>query len=144
MGNLQEFSAFRVMGGPAAFATQKVAYPLEYFSERECVLDCRVPGGIEIEDGAQVGWFVKIITLSHNVGENRFGELVGRRTVIRKGAFVAAFSVLYNCEIGEGAVVAIGSVVRSMKVDPWTMVEGNPARAFKRRRPDGTWERVAP
>ena len=143
MDTIQEYSGFRVLGGQDGFATQKIAYPLEYFSQRECVLDCRSPGAIEIEDGAHIGWFVRFICVSHNVGQNRFGELITRRVVVRKGAFVAAYATLYNCEIGEGSVVALGAVVRSMSVEPWTMVEGNPARPFRRRRKDGTWEKIA-
>jgi len=46
--------------------------------------------------------------------------------------------VLYNCHVGEGAVVSVGSVVRSRDVPPWTMVEGNPARIIARYE-EGEW-----
>jgi maltose O-acetyltransferase len=39
--------------------------------------------------------------------------------------------LLKGVVIGEGAVVAAGSVV-TKDVEPWTMVAGNPARVIKR------------
>ena len=56
----------------------------------------------------------------------------GRPIQIDKGAFVAAFCTLYNCHIEEGAVVAVGSVVRSQTVKAYTIVAGNPARVIAR------------
>ena len=40
--------------------------------------------------------------------------------------------VLPGVTIGEGAVVAAGSVV-TKDVEPWTVVGGNPARFIKKR-----------
>jgi acetyltransferase-like isoleucine patch superfamily enzyme len=52
--------------------------------------------------------------------------------IVDKGAWIGSNSVLYNCHIGEGAIVAIGTVVRSQEVKPWVMVAGNPARVMAR------------
>ena len=103
-----------------------------YFLERDCWIDCRVPGMIEIDQTAEIGWEVKMVAMSHDINPGMFGRLVGRRIKIGPKAFVAGFALLYNCVIGEGSIVAVGAVVRSRIVPPWTMVEGNPARAFKR------------
>ncbi len=103
-----------------------------YFRERDCWLDCREPDMLHISPEANIGWEVILITQSHDVNPGCFGRLVGRKIIIHKNAFIAGFVLLYNCEIGEGAVVAAGSVVRSQKVEPWTMVAGNPAVPIKR------------
>jgi acetyltransferase-like isoleucine patch superfamily enzyme len=125
------------------FSKQRIAYPEDYFRSRDCWLDCRISDGIEIEDGAQIGWCVRIICATHNPAPGMFNEVTGRRVVIRRNAFVGGFALLYNCEIGEGAVVACGSVVRCCRVEPWTMVEGNPAKPFKRLNPiSQKWERI--
>jgi acetyltransferase-like isoleucine patch superfamily enzyme len=58
--------------------------------------------------------------------------VVLRPVIIDDYAWIASDVVLYNCHIGEGAVVSVGSVVRSRDVPPWTMVEGNPARIIAR------------
>lgn len=87
---------------------------------------------IEIDPSANIGWEVKMIVLTHNPMPGMFGNVTARPIKIGPHAFIAGFCILYNCEIGEGAIVAVGSVVRSMKVEPWTMVAGNPAKPIKR------------
>lgn len=63
----------------------------------------------------------------------RYDEgVVLRPVVVDDYAWIGSDAVLYNCHVGEGAVVAVGSVVRSRDVPPWTMVEGNPARIIAR------------
>lgn len=112
------------------FRQQKIGHPQSYFEQRDCWVDCRTPGMLEIDKEANIGWCVNFITLSHNVDPGMFGQTVARKIKIGKHAFIAAFATLYNCEIGEGAVVACGTVVRSQDVRPWTMVAGNPAKVI--------------
>ena len=51
-------------------------------------------------------------------------------TIIKKGAWIAAGSIiLVGVIVGENSVVAAGSVVNT-NVDPFTVVAGNPARAY--------------
>ena len=60
-------------------------------------------------------------------------ELVHAPIVIGRDAWVAARAiVLLGLTIGNGAVVAAGSVV-TKDVEPWTVVGGNPARIIKKR-----------
>lgn len=73
-----------------------------------------------------------ICTASHDVRSETF-ELVTKPIKIGDMAWVAGRAiVLPGVTIGEGAVVAAGSVV-TKDVEPWTVVGGNPARTLKRR-----------
>jgi hypothetical protein len=103
--------------------------PQKYFEDRFTWLDCRGPLKIEF---CNFGWCVRVATLSHDP-DNYDKGVVPKPVIIHKNAWIASWAILYNCEIGEGAVVAIGAVVASMKVPPNTMVSGNPARIVKRR-----------
>ena len=69
--------------------------------------------------------------VSHHPGKYDQGVVL-RPVIIDDYAWIASDTVLYNCHIGEGAVVSVGSVVRSRDVPPWTMVEGNPAQVIAR------------
>jgi len=48
--------------------------------------------------------------------------------VVQKGAWIGSRAILYNCTIEEGAIVAAGAVVKSMRVPAHTVVDGNPAQ----------------
>jgi acetyltransferase-like isoleucine patch superfamily enzyme len=132
---------WRIMGDEAGFARQKIGMPIGYFQDRDCWLDCRGDGLIQIDPEANIGFGVTMFTMSHLPTVGALGPLVGRPVIIRRNAWVASRAILYNCEIGEGAIVALGSVVRSMRVEPYTMVAGNPARVIGRV-VGGRWERV--
>jgi acetyltransferase-like isoleucine patch superfamily enzyme len=101
----------------------------EHLFERDVFIDCRGP--IIIEKGARIGWRVQILTLGHELTDA--WPVVPRGVTIKRGAWIGAFSILYNCYIGEGAVVAVGSVVRSCDVLPYTMVAGNPCQVIGRK-----------
>src|SRR5262245_33140435 len=137
---LQVIMGFHIMGD---FGSQHIGLSRQYFEERDCWIDCREPGLITIDPKANIGWRVSIICVSHDTQPGYFGRLTKRPTIIEKDAFICANVTLYNCTIGEGAIVAIGSVVRSMIVPPWTMVEGNPAVPIKKYNHDTKqWERI--
>ncbi len=102
---------------------------------------------IELGEGCTISSFVRILThdwspytIGRGMGmafEKPFG--VFRGVKVGRFAFVGTCSVLMpGAEIGEGAVVGAGSVVRG-KVEPWTIVTGSPAepvgdsRAYLRR-----------
>jgi acetyltransferase-like isoleucine patch superfamily enzyme len=61
--------------------------------------------------------------------------------IVEAGAWICSYAILYNCHIGENAIVAIGAVVRSRNVPDGTMVEGNPARVIARLVND-KWEYI--
>lgn len=117
--------------------------PQSYFEQRDCFLDCREPDMLHISPEVNIGYENHLITQTHDVTPGKFGALSGRPIFIHDWAFITSFCTLYNCEIGEGAVVAVGSVVRSMKVAPWTMVAGNPAKVIKvYNHATSKWEKV--
>ena len=68
---------------------------------------------------------------SHDFRAENF-DLVTKPITVRKGSWVAAQAfVAPGVEIGEGSMVAAGSVV-SENVPPKTLVRGNPAVVVKR------------
>lgn len=117
-------------------STQHIGLPKKYFEERNIWLDCRSPGMITIDADARFGYGVKIITESHDTID--FDKVVARPTTIEAKAWIASFAILYNCHIETGAIVAVGTVVRSQRVKSWTMVAGNPARVIAKFY-DGQW-----
>ena len=73
-----------------------------------------------------------ICTASHNIHYPSLPLKVAPIT-ISDGVWIGARSiVLPGVTIGEGAIVAAGSVV-TKDVDAWTIVGGNPARIIKKR-----------
>lgn len=73
-----------------------------------------------------------ICTASHDFTSPIF-ELVTKPIVIGDSAWITSRAiVLPGVTIGEGAVVAAGSVV-TKDIEPWTVVGGNPAAPLKRR-----------
>ena len=115
-----------------------VQLPKEYFLTRGCFIDAR--GTLEIDDTSTWGIGVKIITKSHDIAyNNTVGKVVDRPVVVKANAWIGSFSLLYNCIIGEGSVVAAGSVVRSCEIMPGVMVAGNPAQKIAARNDNGKW-----
>jgi len=114
-----------------------------YFDIRHTWLDCR--GTLKIDAKSHWGFYVKVITCSHDITSgvdiamaSAIGELVDRPVIVGKHAWIGSGSLLYNCIVREGAVVAVGSVVRSCEVAPWVIVAGNPAKVIARWA-DGAW-----
>lgn len=117
-----------------------VRRPWSYFETRLTYLDCRGP--LEVHEESHWGFGVTVLTLSHDISRGVAGfmdELVDRPVIVKKGTWIASGVLLYNCIIGEGAVVAIGSVVRSCEVAPKTMVAGNPAEVVARWSDEDGW-----
>jgi acetyltransferase-like isoleucine patch superfamily enzyme len=115
-----------------------------YYNERGIRIDTR--GTLQIHPESRWGFFVTVITLSHQRSKNDHlidGALVDRPVIVDKDAWICSNAVLYNCHIGEGAIVSVGAVVRSQEVKPRVMVAGNPARVIARQI-DGEWVYVNP
>ena len=117
--------------------TPGLGHPAQYYTERDCVIDCRGP--LDISPLSNWGIGVRVITETHDT--EAFGAVVYRPVVVAAGAWICSYAILYNCSIGENAIVAIGAVVRSMSVPANAMVEGNPARIVKVFM-DGRWKRL--
>lgn len=113
-----------------------------YYGMRRVYLDQR--GWLDIDPSSMWGFDVTVITASHH-NRNIKGGMRQRLVAVGAHAWIASNVVLYNCIVGEGAIVAVGSVVRSCEVAPWTMVAGNPACVIARcpgRAPGMPWEYV--
>src|SRR5690606_8511807 len=96
-------------------------------------------GGLLIDDGTIIGPRVTILTSNHNFdsldlqrvpydGKNRL-----KQVTICKNVWIGAnVSRVPGVTIGEGSVIAMGSVV-TKDVRPYTVVGGNPAVVIKYR-----------
>lgn len=82
-----------------------------------------------IENNVQIGNNVVIVDHNHDY-INRSGYKTGN-VIIGKNVWIGANSVILpNVEIGEGAVIAAGSIV-TKDVCAYTVVGGNPAKIIK-------------
>ena len=89
----------------------------EYGSDTTLLLDTSQPHLITLEDNCVLS--LRVVILAH-FRENR-GVKIERNAFVGAGALI-----LPNVTIGEGAVVAAGSVV-TRSVPPLLLVQGNPA-----------------
>lgn len=94
-------------------------------------------GGVYIGDRTMVGYYTHILSRNHRIPSDR-GRIFGAGhidlpIVIGKDVWIGANCVLLaGVTIGEGAVVAAGSVV-TKSVEPFTIVGGNPSKLLKTR-----------
>ena len=87
---------------------------------------------ITIGNRVCIGEDVRLLTGSHSLTSPSF-DLITKPITIKDNVWVATGAiVLPGVTIGEGAVVAAGSVV-TKDVEPWTVVGGNPAKFIKKR-----------
>lgn len=99
---------------------------------------CEIGPGVSIDSYSMLGPGVRIIGNDHvfdKVGTPIIfsGRPDFRETHIGKDAWIGAQAiVIAGCTIGDGAIVAAGSVV-TRNVPPFTVVGGIPARHIKRR-----------
>ena len=94
-------------------------------------------GGVSIGDRTLVGYGTSILSANHRIPEKP-GRIFdagheNAAVAIANDVWIGAnCTILPGVEIGEGAVVAAGSVV-TKAVAPFTMVGGVPARVIKKR-----------
>lgn len=125
-----------------AFTLEKAGHHAGYYAVRRTYLDFR--GSLSIHPGSGWGSWIVVITWSHDVSTGTIVEgedmsrVVDRPVIVDEGAFIGSRAILYNCHIKHHAIVACGAVVRNMTVEPYTIVEGNPARPIKKF-VDGKW-----
>ena len=116
---------------------EAIGKPLSYFHLRNIFLDCR--GKLSIHPASEWGWFVTVITASHDISSGQYaGGPIERSVTVGEYAWICSNALLYNCHVKHHGIVACGAVVRNMTVEPYTIVEGNPARPT-RRYADGQW-----
>ncbi len=99
-------------------------------------------GGFEIQDGSGIAYGTAVISEDHEIGDPRIPireqPKIPAKVTIEKQVWVAAnCTILKGVTIGEGSVVAAGSVV-TRSVPPYSIVGGNPARVMRKRKlPEG-------
>ena len=92
--------------------------------QMNCFLDGR--GGLTIGNNVDLTPGVRILTEQHDIDSPDY-DTVKKPVVIHDHAVIGSWAlILPGVTIGEGAVVAAGSVV-TKSVEPYTMVAGNPA-----------------
>lgn len=95
------------------------------------LLDGRM--GLEIEEGAVIGYGAIIWTLNHDYNDINF-KVKGAPVIIGKHAWICSNSIILpGITVGEGAVVASGAVV-THDVPPYTVVGGIPAKVIGKRK----------
>lgn len=88
-------------------------------------------GGIYIDDGALIGHNVVLATLNHSFDPNARGNLKPAPIRIGKNVWIGAnVTVVPGVKIGDGAIVAAGSVV-TKDVPKNVVVAGVPAKIIK-------------
>jgi acetyltransferase-like isoleucine patch superfamily enzyme len=98
---------------------------------QEVFIDSHAP--VHIGTRVLIGWRTTIITGYHDV-ENPWSETQGKPVSIGDRAWTGAqVMILPGVAVGEGAVLAAGSVV-TKSVDPDWVVAGNPARPIRELR----------
>ena len=114
-----------------AYDESKAGHPEHYFSERHSIIDYR--GNLKISPLSYLGYGNTIITVSHSLMNGEFNQkTVRKRVIIDDYAWITSKCVLYDCHIMHHAIVSIGSVVSGIVVEPYTVVQGNPAKPIAR------------
>lgn len=94
-------------------------------------------GGVKIGDRTLVGYRTQILSSNHNIPPNQ-GKIFGsghtkEKVCIGNDVWIGSTcTILPGVTIGEGAVVAAGSVV-TKDVEEFTIVAGVPARVIRAR-----------
>ncbi len=90
-------------------------------------------GGVSIENGVLIGPYVKIWSINHNY--NRVDIPISKQgwktepVTIEANVWIAADCIILpGTYIGKGSVISAGAVLRKMKIDPYSIIAGNPAK----------------
>jgi len=90
----------------------------------DVILENEFPEFIELHDGCRIA--LRSTLMAHFRGTGRI--IVGKNVLIGPGCFISASAPNKTLTIGDGSVLAAGSVVINKDVPPLTMVGGVPAK----------------
>ncbi len=95
-------------------------------------------GGFEIMDDSGIAYGSAVISEDHEISDpdipvKEQPKLPAKVTIERNVWVAANCTILKGVTLGEGSVVAAGSVV-TRSVPPYSIVGGNPARVIRRRK----------
>ena len=94
--------------------------------------------GLELSDSVDIGEYVTIWTLQHSVDFNH--GVCGGKVIIQDHVWIAPRSIILpGVTIGEGSVVATGSIV-TKNVPPMTLVAGVPAKPIRILKHSSNWK----
>jgi acetyltransferase-like isoleucine patch superfamily enzyme len=97
---------------------------------QRCFIDAR--GGVRIDDDVSLSRDVLVLTATHDPDSPDFVTTLAPVRFESHSWVAARATVLPGVTVGEGAVVAAGSVVTA-DVAPYTIVGGVPARVLRKR-----------
>ena len=124
-------SALRIEPGFRCDYGDKISFGDNCFVNYNCVM---LDGGlITLGDDVLIGPNVQILTINHSTAaDQRLSKQSFAQDVnIKNNVWIGAGAIILpGVTIGEGAVVAAGSVV-TKDIDKATLVAGNPARALR-------------
>lgn len=95
-----------------------------------CTIDAR--GGIEIGNNVVIASDSIILTADYDINDKEFKARYRPISIGDRAWICTRSTILGGVEIGEGAVVATGSVV-TKNVEPYTIVAGIPAKVIGKR-----------
>lgn len=98
-----------------------------------CTLDGRM--GLTIGSNVDIAMETSILTLGHDINSPDYDVKGAEVTIGDRACIYTRSMILPGVHIGEGAVVAAGSVV-TRDVDPYTIVAGSPAQKIGDRNRD--------
>ena len=124
-------------GGSEVIAPQNIRIAGNCHIGRFCQIDGR--GGIGIGRNVVIASHTLLITADHDPQASDFGGRLAPIVVGDRVWLGSRVIILKGVTLGEGAVVAAGSVVHR-DVDPWTIVSGVPAKPIGVRNPNQTYE----
>lgn len=118
-------------------ATEKLAIGNGVNIGWRCTIDAR--GGIEIGDNVVIASDSIVLTADHDVNDTDFTARYRSITIKDRAWICTRSTVLGGVTIGEGAVVAAGSLV-TKDVEAYTIVGGVPAKVIGYRNKDINYE----
>ena len=126
-----------LFGGSEVIDARRISIAGNCHVGRFCQLDGRE--GLQIGRNVVIASHTLLITADHDPQSPGFDGRLGPISIGDRAWIGSRAVILRDVTIGEGAVVAAGSVVHR-DVDPWTIVSGVPAQSIGERQRTQTYE----